>query len=142
MELVNTIEKLLEKYFEATTTVAEEKELQAYFSGDDVAPHLEEYIPMFQSFSIARQERSTRPVPLKPQVNIIIYRWISVAAVAVLAFGIYFGNWYSDKQEIEMAYQETQKAFELIAQNLDRGTKKMGYLNEFTNTKSKILIND
>ncbi|WP_340198956.1 hypothetical protein [Ascidiimonas sp. W6] len=140
MESVN-IEKLLEKYFEATTTVAEEKMLQTYFSGKEVAPHLEEYRSMFTYFSNAKEEQYTRPVPLNPMRKSNLYKWISVAAVAVISFGIYFGNEIQEQREIELAYEETQKAFELIAQNLDRGTEKMEYLTEFNNTKNKILIN-
>ncbi len=136
------IEKLLEKYFDAVTTVAEEKILQSYFSGDEVAPHLEDYRSMFTYFSNARHEQFTGHVPLNPKRKSNLYRWISVAAVAVLCFGVYFGNETRKQQEIELAYEETQKAFDLIAQNLDRGTEKMEYLTEFNKTKNKILIND
>ena len=66
MELSN-IEKLLERYFEATATVAEEEMLREYFAQEDVPLHLKEYAPMFQYFSIAREEKFTRQVPLKPR---------------------------------------------------------------------------
>lgn len=141
MELVK-IEKLLEKYFDASTTVAEEKELQSYFSGNGVAPHLEKYRTMFAYFSEAREEQFTRPVPLNTKQRSNLYGWISVAAVAVICFGIYFGNEIQKQREIELAYEETQKAFELIAQNLDRGTEKISYLKKFDDTKNKILINE
>ena len=81
MELDN-IERLLEKYFEATTTVAEEQTLQAYFSQEEVASHLEQYRPMFNYFSIAKEERYTKQVPLKPRKR--NYKWLSIAAVVVL----------------------------------------------------------
>ena len=68
MELGN-IEKILEKYFEATATVGEERTLREYFSQDEVAPHLEQYKPMFNYFSMAKEEKYTKPVPLKPRVN-------------------------------------------------------------------------
>ncbi|MEW2922383.1 hypothetical protein AB1A65_12990 [Muricauda sp. ANG21] len=139
MELDN-IEKLVEKYFKANTTVAEEEQLRDYFSQEKVATHLEQYKPVFNYFSIAKEERFTKQVPLKPSVN--YYKWISVAAVAVLTFGIYFGNQYQEKKKAEHAYQETMKAFELLAENFNRGTEKVAYLKEFEEAKQKIYNNN
>lgn len=139
MEL-DRIEKLLEKYFEATTTVAEENDLRNYFSQDDVEAHLEQYKPMFNYFSAAKEERYTKQVPLKPRRN--YYKWISVAAVTLLTFGIYFGNEYRERKQAEFAYQETKKAFELLAENFGRGTEKVAYLQEFEAAKQKIYNND
>jgi hypothetical protein len=144
MELDN-IEKLLKKYFDASTTVAEEETLRVYFSKDDVAAHLEPYAPMFQYFSEAKEERFTKQVPLKPSVN--FYKWGSVAAVAVLMFGIYFGNEYreqqiADQEKARLAYNQTKKAFALLAENFSRGTEKVAYLNEFQETKDKIYNNN
>lgn len=139
MEL-DRIERLLEKYFEAETTEAEEQVLRDYFTGDSVAEHLEQYRAMFSFFSSAKQERFTKQVPLK--TNKPYYKWISVAAVAVLGFGIYFGNQYQERREAEYAYLQTKKALGLLAQNLDRGTKKVAYLHEFEETKQKIYKNN
>ena len=135
MEL-DRIEKLMEKYFEATTTVVEEEELRDYFSQDSVAPHLEQYAPMFTYFSIAKDERFTKQVPLKTRRD--YFKWAYVAAVAVLMFGIYFGKEYQKQKEIDYAYNETKKALNLLADNFSRGTEKVAYLNEFENTKQKI----
>ncbi|MBT8206573.1 MAG: hypothetical protein KJP14_00380 [Eudoraea sp.] len=134
------IEKLLEKYFEATTTTAEEKELKDYFTQGEVASHLEQYAPMFTYFSAAKEERFTRQVSLKTKRY--IYQWISVAAVAVIAFGLFFGKEYQEQKEAEYAYQETRKALSLLAENLDRGTEKVAYLNEFEVAKQKIYKNN
>lgn len=139
MESVN-IEKLLEKYFEATTTTAEEKELKDYFTKGEVAPHLEQYAPMFSYFSEAKEERFTRQVSLKTRRY--IYQWISVAAAVVIAFGVFLGRDYQEQKEAEFAYQETRKALSLLAENLDRGTQKVAYLNEFESTKQKIYKNN
>ena len=143
MEL-GKIEKLLDKYFEATTTVDEEKVLREYFSGEDVAPHLAKFSPLFNYLSQAKEERFTRQVPLRSRRS--MYRWMSIAAVAVLALGIYFGNNsyqnYQEQKEAEFAYNETRKALSLLASNLDRGTEKVAYLNEFEQTKQKIYKND
>lgn len=139
MELDN-IEKLLEKYFEATSSVAEEETLRRYFTQEQVAPHLEQYASMFQYFSVAKEERFTKQVPLKPRR--FNYKWISVAAVAVLVFGIYFGNQYQEKKQAEYAYNETKKALQLLAENFGKGTEKVAYLREFEETKQKIYNNN
>ncbi len=136
----NRIEQLLEKYFEARTTEAEERDLRDYFSGDQVAEHLEPYRPMFAYFSDARKERSIRQVPLKPRRN--LYQWISVAAMVVLVAGIYFGKQYQERKEAEYAYLQTKKALGLLAENLDRGKEKVAYLHEFEETKQKIIKNN
>lgn len=138
MEL-DRIEKLLEKYFEAATSAAEEQELREYYSGGNVAPHLEAYTPMFRYFSEAKKERFTRQVPLKTRSKSSIYGWISIAAAMVLMLGLYFGKQLQQQREAEYAYQQTRKAFGLIAQNLDRGTEKVAYLGEFEQAKEKIL---
>ncbi len=142
MELDNYIEKLLEKYFEAETTSAEEEELRNYFHQEEVAPHLAQYQSMFNYFSVAKEEQYTKQVPLKTRKK-INYGWISTAAAVVLAFGIYFGpdqyQAYQDRKEAEYAYQETKKALDLLAQNFGKGREHVAHLNEFAVAKSKVF---
>lgn len=145
MEL-DKIEKLLEKYFEATTTVEEEEALKRYFSQEKVEAHLGHYTPMFRYFSKAKEERFTKQVPLAQKgdgSSKNLYRWLSVAAAALLMLGIYFGKSYQDEQQLqrqqaEYAYNETKKALDMLAQNFGRGTEKVAYLNEFVEAKQKI----
>lgn len=134
------IEKLLEKYLEASTSIAEEKELRTYFSQESVPTHLEQYAPMFQYFSMAKEERFTKPVPLKTRRD--YFKWASVAAVAVLMLGIYIGKEIQEQKKIDYAYNETKKALDLLAENFSRGTEKVAYLNEFENAKQKIYNNN
>lgn len=142
MELDNYIENLLEKYFEATATIAEEEELRNYFAQEEVASHLAQYRPMFNYYSIAKKEQFTKQVPLnsKKKIN---YGWISAAAAVVLAFGLYFGpdeyGKYQDRKEAEYAYEETKKALNLLAENFGKGREKVAYLNEFAVAKSKVF---
>jgi|SRR5690606_26625619 len=150
MESVSRIEKLLEKYLEATTTVAEEDELRDYFTHGDVASHLQQYSVMFNYFSIAKQERSTRELPTKPRKNRNYLAWASVAAIAVLAFGVYFGseepsspydNLYAQgytEEEIESA----QMAISLFTNNFKKGIEGASYLEEFEKNTNRFILDN
>jgi len=136
MELVN-IEKLLEKYLDAETSIKEENELKAYFSGDEVAPHLEEYRIMFGYFSASKKEKFTKTIQLKRQNwN---WKWLSVAASIVLLAIVYTGYEKNQQQKVEKIYQETQFAFSMLSANLNKGTAAISELQEFENTTNKIL---
>lgn len=141
MELDN-IEKLLEKYFEATTTVAEEETLRDYFSKESVPTHLEKYAPMFQYFNLAKEERFTKQVPLQPRKN--YYKWVSIAAVAVFMIGFYFYN--PTPEPVSLADEYTQEeidsakeALALLAMNFNKGTEQLYHLEEFEKNTNKFL---
>ena len=87
--VLNSIEKLLEKYDNGETTLKEEQQLKDYFSKETVPPHLEVYKSMFQYFLHTQEEQFTKDFPLKPKKTINLYQWISVAAAVVLMFGVY-----------------------------------------------------
>lgn len=138
MELTN-IEKLLDKYFEATTTVQEEQTLQLYFSQENVAPHLQEYQPMFQHFANVRGEQSTRNVPLQPRKNYL--KWISVAAVFVLMSGITIMQLknITEKREAELAFAQFKETMTMVSENFNNGASRINHLNQFTETTNKIF---
>ena len=140
MELDN-IKKLIEKYFEATTTVAEEETLRNYFSQESVAPHLEQYAPMFQYFSSAKKERFTKQVPLKPRRK--RYGWISAAAAVAICAGLYFNQPSSSILESEFTPEEiasAQAALALLGDNFNKGTQKISHLEEFEKNTNRFLI--
>ena len=144
MELDN-IEELLEKYFEATTTVAEEEKLRNYFLTGDVAPHMVKYAPMFQYISTAKEERYSKQVPLpavgKSREN--IYKWLSVAAVVALCFGLYIKENSNPTLESEYTQEEiasAQEALALFTHSFGKGTEQLSYLEEFERNTNKFLI--
>jgi len=139
MEL-NNIEKLIEKYLEAETSIEEEKELRSYFSSPNVAPHLKQYKYLFQYFTIAKNETSNKSVTLKTRK--INFKWLTVAASFILAIGFYtFSEVKNNNQEKEalQAYFQTKEALQLLSSNFNTGTEKMLYLNKFDNTKNQIF---
>ncbi|WP_457616945.1 hypothetical protein [Lutibacter sp.] len=123
MELAN-IEKLLEKYLNAETTLAEENDLKNYFLSDNVAPHLLEYKSLFEYFSISKSERYTKTIHLKSQKK--KWKWLSVAASLVLIVSVYSIKQANDRRIAEKAYADTQKAFNLLSTNLNKGTVAIG----------------
>jgi hypothetical protein len=136
MELVK-IEKLLEKYENAETTIAEEKVLKNYFSENDVAPHLEEYQALFSYFSASKNEKYTKTIQLKKQNwN---WKWLSVAASVVLLVSVYTGYEKNQQEKAEKIYKETQFALSMLSANLNKGTAAISELQEFETTTNKIF---
>jgi len=161
--VLDNIEKLLEKYDNGETTLQEEQQLKHYFREETVPPHLNGYIAMFQYFSVTSEEQFTKDIPLKTKTN-NLYKWISVAAVVAIMFGVYINQPTSISSledltpEQQLAYNQTveglqylgialnkgnekMKPLNLVASNFDEGTNKMAHLGEFSKTTNKISKN-
>ena len=112
MELAS-IEKLVEKYENAETTLQEEATLKAYFLSDNVAPHLEEYQMMFTYFKASKDETFTKTIEFKTEKK-RNFKWLSVAASVVLLFSVYLGNEKMNEiQERKQAEQIEEHTSEL-----------------------------
>ncbi|GGD23661.1 hypothetical protein [Hyunsoonleella pacifica] len=138
--VLNNIENLLEKYENGETSLKEEQVLKNYFSEDNVAPHLEHYKPMFVYFLGNQQEQFTKDLPLKTK-KVFNYKWVSVAAVAVIMLGVYFTNPFGGSQkcepnlvgtfcEPEEAFNEVSKQLAMISNHFNKGTSTVNYLDE------------
>ena len=110
---------------------------------------------MFTYFLVNQQEQFTKDVPLKTR-RIFDYKWISVAAVAVLMIGFYLkSNTKNDLgtyQDPQTAYNEVVKSLAMISNQfnkgvstvgyldeMNKGTATLGYLNEIENTRNIIF---
>ena len=127
--VLNEIEILIEKYENGETTLKEEQQLRDYFSQETIATHLEVYKPMFQYFLVTKEEQFTKDVPLKSKNTYKLYKWISVAAVAVLMFGIYFQNTKPNDEIDPVLAQQTMEALSLLSNNLNKGTNSVTLLS-------------
>jgi hypothetical protein len=146
MEL-QAIEKLLEKYFNAETTIAEEKDLKLYFSSPDVAPHLEQYRPLFGYFSQQAEQKFDKTLPLKTKRHYAA--WISVAASVVLLGGLLtFYNTQEPQDDLgtyddpEVAFRETQKALNMLSKNVNVGMGSVNYVGKEYNETTKTIFKD
>ena len=145
----HNIETLLDKYFDGETSLNEERQLQDYFSSPSVAQHLEHYRPMFGYFAKEREQRFDGTLPLQPGKRNVV-RWLSVAAsvVVLLGVGMFAYNNLdatSAKGELgtydspEMAFQETQKALDMLAAHVNTGVESVEYINEYEQQKNSVF---
>ncbi|MFP9098590.1 hypothetical protein ACLI09_06005 [Flavobacterium sp. RHBU_24] len=143
MEL-RRIEKLIEKYLEAETTTAEERELKQYFAQADVAPQLQHYTAMFAYFKQEATGSFTKQMPLKRKINYT--RWVPAAASVVLVAGMF--AWYTANQPSddlgtydtpEEAFAETQKALNMLSKNVNVGVNSINYIGEYEETRKTIF---
>ena len=147
MEL-DRIEKLVEKYFEAETSITEEKELKDYFASPDVAPHLEQYKRLFGYVVQAKREQFTATLPLKTSKRKSVV-WLSIAASVVVFLGVSLFTYHQYNQpkqqdlgtinDPEVAFRETQKALAMISEHVNKGIGSMQYLNEYEQSKNRIF---
>lgn len=137
--VLNNIEKLIEKYNNAETTLKEEAQLKAYFTSDDVASHLEQYKPLFQYFSKAKEEQYTKEVPLQSDHywnKRRLYQWVSVAAIAVIMLGFLFPTFNNDSKtladytpEEQQMYLEAKQALAMLSHNFNDGASSLNALS-------------
>ncbi|WP_299109614.1 hypothetical protein [uncultured Tenacibaculum sp.] len=153
MELAN-IEKLVEKYLDAETTLQEEKVLQEYFTSNNVAPHLYEYSYMFSYFKQSKDETFTKTIQLKPErTNRKNWKWLSVAASVVLLFSVFIGHEEYQKQQARKQFAQVKEALQMVSINLNKGNEALyavsnninkghdaiGHLSTYEETVNKVL---
>ncbi|CAL2101064.1 conserved protein of unknown function [Tenacibaculum sp. 190130A14a] len=157
MELAN-IEKLVEKYLDAETTLQEEKVLQEYFTSDNVAPHLYEYSYMFSYFKQSKDETFTKTIQLKPErTNKKNWKWLSVAASVVLLFSVFIGKQRYDEhlqeKQLQAQFAQVKEALQMVSVNLNKGNEALyavsnninkgqdaiGHLNTYEDTVNKVI---
>jgi hypothetical protein len=148
MEL-HKVEKLLEHYFEGNSSTDDEKLLKDYFSSPNVAQHLKQYQPLFGYFQEAKQETFTQQLPLKTKKRNSV-KWLGVAAslAVLIGAGLYLYTNNARENQVEglgtfdnpkIAFQETQKALQLLSTNVNVGIESVKYVNEYQKSKNLIF---
>ena len=102
-----TISKLLERYFAGETTLAEEKQLRAYFRSGNLEPEHAGYAPLFAYWDEAATVRAPPARPMTPTTRLRPLRWALSAAAAVLL--LLLANAWCNRQPERLAgpYAET-----------------------------------
>jgi len=147
MEL-NKIERLLSRYEEGETTLAEEKELRKYFSQEEIPEHLEAYALLFKFQSQQIKTTFTENEPIELERKNYRFAWTSIAAVIIVALGLFYFNQsqpslttseMSSVTEQEQALEKTKQTLKMVSAMMNEGTSDLVYLQEFNKTKNQII---
>ena len=144
------IEFILEKYFEGETNIAEENELRTYFSSLNVAQHLQQYQPLFGYYVAEKEQKMAqkRPLRLTSSTKSRKLTLLSIAASVVVLIGagtFTFFNYNNSPEELgtydspEEAFVATQKALDLLSENVNVGINSVQHIQEFENSKNLIF---
>ena len=144
------IEALLEHYYDAQTSEAEEQRLKDFFLHEEVPVHLQAEKEMFLQL-----QATDVPEGLEERLSQSIDRWGkkhrtlrlqwigSIAASLLLLFG---AGWYLQEPPRkdtcatpEEAYAEAQRALVMFSTALNKGMKQMDTLHETTERVEKIF---
>lgn len=147
MEL-DKIERLLAKYDEGETTLAEERVLSEYFANEEVPEHLTAYKLMFAFSAEQKNQRFNNEPKIKESGKNNHFAWTSIAAILIVALGIFYFNDSSQKlnendlgtiSDEELALQKTKETLNMVSQIMNEGTADLVYLKEFNKTTDKII---
>ena len=155
MELYKA-ETLLKKYFEGETTINDEQELQDYFASPEVAPHLQQYAPLFKHFAVAKGQQYKQEIPafeihkVENKYKKRNLAWFSIAASVVVLMGIGTYMFYDSEtvtkskdlgtyDDPELAFKATQKALYLLSNNVNVGIESVKYIEEYQIAKNKVF---
>lgn len=142
MELAN-IEKLLESYFEGTTTLDQEKELRLFFKTGSVPPHLEVYQPLFIGFEQAKEETTDQVIQIAQPNKGRRFWSLSIAASFLIALGVVGytltqNGLTAEEEEALAAFKKTKETMYMFSKNFNEGTEKIAHLKEFTSGVSNM----
>ncbi len=145
MEL-NNIERLLEAYFEGTTSLEEEAVLRDYFNNDRVPVHLLQYKPIFVGLQAAQKERSKRefylPTEKSNSRDKTWWYWIAAMLVVTIGVGIFYTSqprMTQEEREALAAFENSKNTMLLLSENLNKGVEQLSYVEQFTIAKDKVF---
>lgn len=124
----NSINKLLDKYWEGETSLEEERELKSLLSG---AEGFEEEKLFFGDLNAVSTMKTNKvQLPQKKQSGLQL--WMKIAAVLILFLiattAVYR---YQERQTEKEAYMAVMEAFELINGNMQKGTSQLEAMEDF-----------
>lgn len=143
----NSIDNLLQLYFEGETNERQEQELKDYFESGQVAAEHVKYAAFFSFFKEDKKQIFTQSVQLKKPSN--NWYWLKAAAVFLVSGVLIFTflNTEPTQEELgtyktpEEALFATQQALEMLSTEINKGAKGVTYINEYTKIEQTLFKN-
>ncbi len=155
------IEQLLEKYWNAETSLEEEQELHRFFQGTDVPENLKETAALFRYFETEKSRglnenfdaAVTKQIRQRHGGKIVsMTNWFSIArvaaGVAVIVAAVYMiGHEVRKSSPTEiadtesdpkLAFEETKKALLMISKNFHKAQHEASKINLLNEAEEKI----
>ena len=133
------IQELLDKYWEAETTLEEEKELRKLLLQSEDFEKEKALFTATGRFKTEKPQQLTLPKSKRRTLN---PRWISWAAsVAILVGSFWSWRVYEQKQAEKEAYAQVMQALALIQTNLAKGQEQLAPLQDlkYLNTTHQLF---
>jgi hypothetical protein len=160
---IKEIEKLLEKYYEGETSLADEKVLKDFFLSGDVPVELAVYKSQFLYFAEASADEindqepekeffaevSTIPVVTLHSRRNPFYYISGIAAAVLLLIGLIFTfrentadrtKSNGSTRDTELVFNQTRDILALVSVNFNKGMDKMQYLGQFDKGMQKMQM--
>jgi len=156
------IEELLQKYWEAETTLEEEQEIFSFFQNTEEVPdHLKETAQVFQYFEMQKKpeageidiEKSIGPAPINVEMpkkgKVIPWNFKRVLNIAAAIGGIVVASIIIRNQTMieeppdtfedpKVAFEETKKAFEMLASKWNKGKEEAMKIKTINEVQEKV----
>lgn len=154
------IEELLNRYWNAETSLEEEQQLREYFTGSSIPEHLKETAALFRYFESNKKKSlndasfdgtvlSKVSTPKRSKVVRLVYNTMRIAAgVAVLVVATWFirdeirkaspqvmVDTYDDPK---LAFEETKKALQMISKSFGTAETQARKINLFNDAQEEI----
>jgi hypothetical protein len=155
------IEQLLEKYWNAETSLEEEKELHQFFQGNDVPENLKETAVLFRYFetekkrslnedfvdAVTKQIKQRRGGKIVSMANWIQMARVAAGVIVVVAAVYLIGREVrnSSPKEIpdtesdpKLAFEQTKKALLMISKNFHKAQNEASKINLLNEAEEKV----
>lgn len=145
MELAK-VEALIEQYLEGNTTIAQEAQLEQYFTTAEVPEHLTPYKDMFSGFALMRgmQMEEELSLPQEEKRRNPIWAYVAAAVIGVLlSVGLFMNSGQQEYTQEELAaieaFEKTKEALQMLSGNINDGIEELAYLEEFDKATNQIF---